>query len=56
MEENDVGLVPRIAKPGDLVSIIHGSNFPCVLRPVDCGYRFTGHCYVDGIMHGEAVY
>lgn len=42
---------------GDIVCVLFGSDVPFVLRPV--GYKgdhkLIGQCYVEGIMHGEAL-
>lgn len=40
-----------------MVAAIHGSTMPCILRRVEegGGWLFLGHCYIDGLMYGEAV-
>lgn len=66
-----LGLLPHKTQPGDVMEILHGSPLPVVLRrasksiahPEGAGggltstvpYRLIGECFVDGIMHGEAV-
>lgn len=48
--------VPPKAQDGDLICIIYGGEVPYVLRPHAPGvYTLVGECYVDGIMHGEAL-
>jgi hypothetical protein len=55
-EKTRLALVSRKALQGDVVAIIHGSTMPCVLRRVEEeGWLFLGHCYIDGLMNGEAV-
>lgn len=48
------GLGPYFAAQNDVVSVLYGSRFPVVLRPIGEDFIFLGTCYVDGIMHGEA--
>lgn len=53
-----VCLIPRHAKPGDVVWLIDGVPTPYVLRSretVDGGWEFVGDCYVHGVMNGSAV-
>ncbi|CAJ2513527.1 Uu.00g016460.m01.CDS01 [Anthostomella pinea] len=63
-----LGLGPQNSRAGDLIAVFLGERFPYVVRPVDgdpCkegdensheqGYRMLEHCYVHGIMNGEAV-
>jgi hypothetical protein len=50
-----LGLVPEAAKPGDVVAILYGCNFPVILRPRGETYAMIGEAYVDGIMDGEAM-
>lgn len=50
-----IGLAPRNTRPGDLICILHGATVPCVLRPEGEFFRWIGNCYVNAIMHGEAV-
>ena len=51
-----LGLAPRHTERGDVICILHGSNVPCILRPVHGReYRLVGQCYIDGIMYGEAI-
>ena len=46
--------VPSTAKVGDCIAVLAGGRFPFVLRPIGDHYRLVGHCYVHGIMNGEA--
>ena len=53
-----VGLVPRKAKAGDSICILHGTKAPFVLRAkAEKGSLHTmiGECYVHGIMNGEGT-
>ena len=40
---------------GDIVWILFGSQFPMILRPEDGHFFLVGHCYVHGMMDGEAL-
>jgi hypothetical protein len=42
---------------GDIVCVMYGSDLPLVLRRVGNKgfYKLIGDCYVEGIMHGEAL-
>lgn len=54
-----LGLGPDIALKGDIVVILLGGPVPYILRPVDgpeSTYQLIGECYIDGIMHGEALH
>ena len=54
-EEGQMGLGPRLTRPGDLVCVLLGSQVPFVLRQVgDCSV-VVGECYCHGVMEGEAV-
>jgi hypothetical protein len=51
-----VGLGPTIISPGDICCVVSGVSIPYALRPFNHGtYLMVGECYVDSIMHGEAV-
>lgn len=39
---------------GDCITVLTGGRTPFLLRPVGGQYRLVGHCYVHGIMDGEA--
>lgn len=52
------GLGPSLTEPGDVVAILFGCQYPCVLRPIDIlrdTYEFIGNCFISEIMQGEAV-
>jgi hypothetical protein len=56
LEQWNLALVPRHAREGDRVAILHGSSLPVVLRACEGNQvRFIGPCFVDGLMHGEGV-
>jgi hypothetical protein len=46
--------VPFVTKVGDCIAVLAGGRLPFVLRPIGDHYRLVGHCYVHGIMDGEA--
>lgn len=56
------GMVPEKAEAGDLVCTFDGCPVPYVLRLTNPSkaaeepsiFRFIGHCYIHGIMHGDA--
>ena len=57
-----IGVAPKASKTGDHVFILGGAPSPVVLRDIgefeDEGHRVVvtlGHCYVDGIMDGQAL-
>jgi hypothetical protein len=60
-----LGLSPAVLQAGDVCCVVGRAVAPFVLRPVDGGaddaegrkpvYRLVRECYVDGVMHGEAV-
>jgi hypothetical protein len=51
-----LAFVPLAAEVGDIVSVLYGSEMPHLLRPRNDGrFEVIGECYVDGIMHGEAM-
>jgi hypothetical protein len=64
-ETGKLGLAPFIGskardenRRGSIIAILHGCIVPVVLEPVTESsnkYRLVGDCYVEGIMHGEAV-
>ena len=61
LKEGFLGLVPRLAKQGDIVVILLGCSVPLVLRGSRKGergtveYKLIGSAYIHGIMEGEAV-
>lgn len=59
MNDEKVGLVPSIARSGDMVIAIRGGMTPLVLRPCGEDFRLVGEGYVDGWMswqgNGEEV-
>jgi hypothetical protein len=58
-DENEMGMGSIGMQKGDIVTILHGSRVPLVLRPLPSlyvtEYQLVGDCYIQGIMHGEAV-
>jgi len=52
----NIGQAPPNVKPGDIVCLFLGGDTPFILRPIDNdSFTFVGHCYVRGIMDGEAL-
>jgi hypothetical protein len=50
-----IGLACKMEK-GDLITILHGSTTPVILRPYSDGtYLFITTCYFEDEMYGEAV-
>jgi hypothetical protein len=50
-----MSLAPESAKVGGLVFLLMGGNVPFVLRPAEGStWTLVGHCYIHGIMDGEA--
>jgi hypothetical protein len=50
------GYVPKKAREGDTVVMLHGADVPFVLRKKPDGrYLLIGECYLHGIMNGEAL-
>ncbi|KAK1759247.1 hypothetical protein QBC47DRAFT_100622 [Echria macrotheca] len=56
-DKGSLGTGPMSLRAGDRVCIFQGMRYPCLLRGKGDGgrYTFIGCCYVDGIMHGEAL-
>jgi hypothetical protein len=50
-----MGIASSPVRVGDLVTILYGAPWPIILRLVKGTFQFVCQCYVDGIMHGEAV-
>ncbi|RYO12110.1 hypothetical protein AA0111_g12645 [Alternaria arborescens] len=53
-DKHDMGLVPKAAREGDLICLLHGSRVPCILRRSGVGeerYRIISQCYLDGKMY-----
>jgi hypothetical protein len=50
-----IGVAASPVLAGDLVAILYGAPWPVILRPLDDAFQFVSQCYVDGVMHGEAV-
>ncbi|KAG8527727.1 uncharacterized protein KY384_007881 [Bacidia gigantensis] len=52
-----LGTVPRSLQYGDAICIIHGSRYPCVLRPTENPeeWKLVGKCYIEWLMHGEGL-
>jgi hypothetical protein len=57
LHQHWIMLGPSLAREGDRICILHGSNVPWVLRPTltKGHYELIGQCFMDGGMYGEAV-
>ncbi|MDI1486117.1 MAG: hypothetical protein OHK93_004307 [Ramalina farinacea] len=65
LDQYSVGLGPQEAQEGDEIWIMASSPVPIVLRPIESNasdgvapdrlHQLIGHCYIDGIMDGEAA-
>jgi hypothetical protein len=49
-----IGLIPELAKVGDLVFVLRGGQDLYILRKAEAAYSLIGECYIHGIMDGEA--
>ncbi|KAK3642780.1 Folylpolyglutamate synthetase [Elasticomyces elasticus] len=50
-QQGRLGLGPRDMQSGDVVAMLSGAGYPCILRPLDDGqYQLVGAAYVDGVM------
>lgn len=50
------GLGPISTEAGDAIYLLEGSAVPFILKKnTDGTYRIVGECYLQGIMHGEAL-
>lgn len=54
-EKGYIGWVSIAAREGDLVVAFWGTRLLYTLRPMEGGYRFTGDCYLQELMEGEAL-
>jgi len=53
-----VGIVPNLAKVGDVITIMKGGRVPFVLRTRKErpeAFRLVGECYVHNMMNGEGL-
>ena len=55
-EGQGFGLLPKSAKCGDVICVLHGSKVPIVLRRLGRCYRVVGQCYWHDWMYGENVH
>ena len=60
-DQGRMALLPRNARPDDIVAVVHGSQVPFLIRPnTESGpgklrFELVGECYVHGLMDGEAL-
>ncbi|PVH71043.1 HET-domain-containing protein [Cadophora sp. DSE1049] len=58
-DEGKIGIVPRNARVGDIVVVLHGAQVPFIVRPktetMELQFELIGECYVRGLMDGEAL-
>lgn len=53
-----VGVVPNMARIGDVISILKGGRVPFILQeslPRPGAFRLVGGCYIHGMMNGEGL-
>lgn len=53
--EGYCGLGPVFMEPQDVAVVLHGLNWPAILRPVGDKWRFLGLAYIYDIMDGEVM-
>lgn len=49
------GLGPHSMLPRDKVVVLFGADVPFILRQAGDRWKLVGECYLNGIMHGEAI-
>ena len=49
------GLGSEPIQPGDICCFLFGADVPYILRPKHDYYQLVGHCYLHGLMTGEAI-
>lgn len=51
-EGGDVGIVPPLTLPGDIVSVVQNARVPFLIRPTEIKNRYllVGECYIHGLM------
>lgn len=55
--EGKLGLAIDRVQVGDKIALLHGSNFPILLRPREDGsFEAVGECFYDGVMYGEMAH
>jgi hypothetical protein len=54
-EKGYIGEGTNRSRPGDIICVLLGCNYPVILRPIAGHYEFFGEIYVHGIMHGEVI-
>ncbi|GKU21760.1 unnamed protein product [Fusarium langsethiae] len=58
-DSGHMGLAHHEVLEGDVIAVVMGLKWPCVLRPKserhDDGYEFVGDAYCHGVMNGEAM-
>jgi len=55
LKNSFLGLVPKAAKAGDNIAVLHGSSLPFVIRGTEQECTLIGVAFVDGIMYGESM-
>ena len=51
-----LGMIPVMARKGDLVCLFIGALTPFVIRPKTDGiYQLIGECYIHSMMNGEIL-
>ena len=52
-ESGYIGVMPRVARSGDVIALIPGCSCPILLRAQGDTFCIVAECYVQGIMQGE---
>lgn len=50
-----IAVVPQSGVRGDVIAVFLGCSCPILLRPLGQRYKVVNHCYVQGLMNGEAI-
>ncbi|KAK5656668.1 hypothetical protein OQA88_4648 [Cercophora sp. LCS_1] len=46
--------IPEPIRSDDQIAVVAGLALPVILRPDGAGFRLVSHCYLHGVMYGEA--
>jgi hypothetical protein len=51
----NLGIGARASSPGDFVCVLFGGKIPFLSIPLGSICIFMEGCYLNGVMHGEAI-
>ncbi|KAH7310708.1 heterokaryon incompatibility protein-domain-containing protein [Stachybotrys elegans] len=54
-KEGRIGIAAAPVRPGDSIYVVMGCDWPLAMRAKESGLEILGNCFVDGLMHGDAV-